>query len=202
MSIDRYSDLIFAHRSDARAAASVTLAGVIAVLIGAVYMALGPRLPDTPARSGLANGDANTVRIVGTAPARNGACGDQVWPNIERGCLVRTDANAAAAPEKPAAKVAAQDPKQDDEKLTPLTATGATVVGGVTPPDAINNVQKEVQKDVSVTRPASVQPETVGRTTRADGTSDVADNDAGEPARRRRIHLRFPFHGHIGPFRF
>ena len=48
MSLYRRHDLIFDHEGNARAATSVILIGVLAALIGSVFMAIGPRFKQEP----------------------------------------------------------------------------------------------------------------------------------------------------------
>lgn len=201
MSTEPHHDLIFAHAGNARVAASVTLAGVIAVLIGGVSMAIGPRIPEDAGRSGTA--ETKTVRVIGTAPASTAPCAEQVWPHIDQRCLVRTD--SPAPPAKPAAKEAkqaAQEPAKEDAKLTPLGATGNAVVGKeVTPQD----------EEIAARQAAVPQPrrETANWQARSDDPRFADDEDDVElddvpppPPRRVHRHFRLPFHGQIGPFRF
>jgi hypothetical protein len=96
MSPDSRHDLIFWHEGNARAAASVILIGVLATLIGSVFMVAGPRSKQEPSPPrGVFIGQASTpVRVIGHAPRENGPCEQQVWPNIDQRCLVRTEAKA------------------------------------------------------------------------------------------------------------
>ena len=48
MSLYTRHDLIFGHEGNARAATSVILIGVLAALIGSVFMAIGPRFKQEP----------------------------------------------------------------------------------------------------------------------------------------------------------
>ncbi len=107
-------DPIFGHAGDPRVAASIVLAGIVAALIGGVFMAIGPQLKDKPVRAISARGDA--------------VCENQTWPSIDQRCLVRanTESTARAAP----AKI------EDDAKLSPLTATGAPVKIQAAPQEA------------------------------------------------------------------
>jgi hypothetical protein len=194
-------ELIFAHNGSARVAASVTLAGVVAVLLGGVSMAIGPRLPQDAARNGTGH-EAKDVRVIGTSASQSLPCDEQVWPNFDQRCLVRTNVSAAA-PDKPAAQHAARNAKEfketketktENSKLSPLGATGDAVVGkAVTPED-----------EAIVARQA--MPRT--RQARADDdvsfTYDDTDGEDAPPPRPRHVHrhFRFPFHGHIGPFHF
>src|SRR6478609_5290745 len=93
------NELIFSHEGNARAAASVILVGVVAALVGSVFMAIGPKVKPTPrpAVDSTIGAASNPVRIVGQvphdqAPHDNVPCDQQVWPNIEQHCLVRKEA--------------------------------------------------------------------------------------------------------------
>ena len=106
MPVPSRHDLIFGHEGNARVAASVTIAGILAVLIGGSFMAIGPRLNQDSAVARNAAGGApqGTVRVVGAAPRENNvACEQQVWPNIDQRCLVRADAKTPAPAEAKAA---------------------------------------------------------------------------------------------------
>src|SRR4051794_22221246 len=98
MSATSRHDLIFAHEGNARVAASVIMAGMLAVLLGGTVMAIGPELNQEPraARNAGATPPA-AVRVIGTAPREQAACDQQVWPNIDQRCLVRTEAKTADA---------------------------------------------------------------------------------------------------------
>jgi hypothetical protein len=193
-------DLIFAHAGEAHVAASVTLAGVVAVLIGGMSMAIGPRLPDDMGRSGT-SGATRTIRVIGTPPPQSVPCDDQVWPNIDQRCLVRADASSAAAAQKPAAKEPAQDVKQDDRKLTPLTATGAAVVGKAVAPEdeaiAARQAMPQPRREAASWQARPDEPAAF-----AGDDVDVDDVPVPPPSHRVYRHLRLPFHGHIGPFHF
>ena len=86
--------LIFDHHGNARAASCVVLIGVVAALIGSVFMAIGPRSNQErrPAQDAFVGEALKPVRVVGHAPPETGRCDQHVWPNIDRRCLVRTDA--------------------------------------------------------------------------------------------------------------
>lgn len=195
--------LIFEHAGDARVAASVTLAGVVAVLFSAA-MATGPRITDD--QHGVAGGTAaragKAVRFVGAAPARRTSCDAQVWPHIEQRCLHRTDDSATTPPEKATAMPV--DERQGNEKLTPLTATGATVVGrAVTPAD---DAEEGTHQAISAGPAASPAREVPGQQVREEASTN--NDDAGEPPptepSHKHVHRRhaFRFHVHFGPFRF
>jgi hypothetical protein len=202
---DSRQHLIFAHRADARVAASVTLVGVLAVLLGGVSMAIGPRLNQESAVRGGAAGNAGPVRVIGTAPANTASCGDQVWPNIDQRCLVRIKASAPAQDQAAVQKAAKEakeikETKTEDGKLTPLTATG-TVGRAVTPQD----------EAIAARQAAPVQPrrEATNWQARSDERVQYMDEDdaddaeeAPPPPRHVHRHIRFPFHVHFGGFRF
>jgi hypothetical protein len=119
MSTDAHHDLIFSHDGNARASASVVLIGVVAALIGSVFMAIGPRFKQEPrpTRDASAGVAPALVRIIGHVPADTGSCDQYVWPNINRRCLVRTDGSASSGETSSPAR---------DSKLSSAAATGAT----------------------------------------------------------------------------
>ena len=120
MSLDTRHDLIFGHEGNARAATSVILIGVLAALIGSMFMAIGPRFKQEPrpTRDAYIGGASAPVRVIGHAPRENGSCDQQVWPNIDQRCLVRTEATANSGN--------TSSPEQN-EKLSPLTPTAMTM---------------------------------------------------------------------------
>ena len=63
MSLDTRHDLIFGHEGNARAAASLILIGVLAVLIGSVFMAIGPKFKQDlrPTREAYIGGTAAPI---------------------------------------------------------------------------------------------------------------------------------------------
>ena len=81
MSLYTRHDLIFGHEGNARAATSVILIGVLAALIGSVFMAIGPRFEQEPRPTGdayigghrrrFASSDMRRVRM-GPASSRFG----------------------------------------------------------------------------------------------------------------------------------
>lgn len=128
----RPDHLIFAHEGNARAAASITITGMPAVLIGGAFMAIGPQFNQdrAVARNGAGNGAGGTpaaaVRFIGAAPGENVPCQQQVWPNIAQRCLTRADINKAPAPSRTDSKATADATErraaQGNDKLSPLTA--------------------------------------------------------------------------------
>ncbi len=202
-------EFIFAHEGDARVAASVIMAGMLAVLVGGAYLAIGPRFADEQpvARNGAAAPGA--VRVVGGAPTAAEPCDQQVWPHIEQRCLVRADRNlnpppsANAGPSTvggaPASDKVAATPPQEDTKLSPLTATP---VGHAPAVQNDANSAEGVQEDTAVLRSS----ETTGAAPRSDLTarSDDELDDMPPPVQkpRKRGHRHFGFHFHFGGFRF
>src|SRR3954470_3762776 len=132
MSATSRHDLIFAHEGNARVAASVIMAGMLAVLLGGTVMAIGPELKQEPRAARNADtAPPAAVRVIGTTPREQAACDQQVWPNIDQRCLVRTQANMQPAPaaavtnsgtvgSAPANNKVAAAPAKDDDKLSPL----------------------------------------------------------------------------------
>ena len=119
MSPSTRQDLIFGHDANARAAASVILIGVLAALIGSVFMAIGPRfkLEPRPRPDAFIGGVSAPVRIIGHAPHENGPCEQQVWPNVDQRCLVRAEPKAISGN--------TSSPEQNDN-LSSVTAAAIT----------------------------------------------------------------------------
>ena len=135
MSVDASSKehkrLIFSHEGNARAAASVILIGVVAALIGSVFMAIGPKVKTTSRAAVDASvGAASTpVRIVGQAPHNNAVpCDQQVWPNIDQRCLVRTQAASKSEDISSTARSNEPTPSSAPTTQTPsqVAASGST----------------------------------------------------------------------------
>jgi hypothetical protein len=207
-------DLIFAHEGNARVAASVIMAGMLAVLLGGTVMAIGPELKQEPrAARNAGTAPLAAVRVIGTAPREQAGCDQQVWPNIDQRCLVRTEAKTAdaqpteaktapaATPAPSRGKIAAS-PAQDDGKLSPLTVTPvehqAALKGDATSGNG-------VQEDTAVLRSS----DTVGVAPREDATVGAANDELDElpppppPEKRRsRGHRHTGFHLRIGAFHF
>jgi hypothetical protein len=198
-------DLIFGHEGNARVAASVTIVGILAVLIGGSFMAIGPRLNQDSAVARNAAGGApqGTVRVVGTGPRDNNvACEQQVWPNIEQRCLVRAKANEPAEAKTAANAAAAPPAAQDNDKLSPLTAAA---VDHPSPPQDDATTGSGVPEDTAVLR----QTAPINVTASPNMSTDVGNDDVDEmpppveqPRKRPRRHGGFPFHLHFGGFRF
>ena len=119
MSLGTRHDLIFSHEGNARAAASVILIGLLAALIGSIFMVVGPRFKQEPhpPRDANIGEESAPVRFIGHAPRENGSCDQQVWPNIDQRCLVRTEVTANSSN--------TSSPKQN-EKLSPSIFTATT----------------------------------------------------------------------------
>ena len=205
MPIASRHDLIFAHEGNARVAASVTMIGMVAVLIGGSFMAIGPRLNQhsAVARSAAGGAPSGMVRVVGATPRDNNvACEQQVWPNIDQRCLVRADSKTPAPAEAKAAAIATTAPAtQENDRLSPLTAA---VVDHPSLPQDEATSGSAVQEDTALLR----QSDSINVTASPNMTTDVGNDDVDEapPPRsvepRKRQHIGFPFHLHFGGFRF
>ena len=190
-------DLIFAHQGNARVAASVTMGGIVAVLIGGVFMAIGPPLKREAPLAQHAGQRPAPVRMVGAVPEANLPCDRQVWPNIDQRCLVRADAKGAeqTAPPKPASAAAQDAAVWDNDKLTPLTA--ASVDHAVTVKDDATS-GSGVPEDTALLRQRDAHFDRAPPGPMAANDEDDAAPPVEPPRRRHRhgIHLR------LGPFRF
>jgi len=195
-------DVIFRHEGDARVAASVTMIGMVMVLIGGAFMAIGPEFRRDPSGTRNVPGAAAPapVRVIGTAPRDNLPCDQQVWPDIAQRCLVRADAKTSKTPEPaPATSTAgAVTPPaaKENDKLSPLTAAA---VDHPSPPEGDANTGSGVQEDTALLRQTAPIDVTA--------SPDVDDDDVDEtppPVEepRRREHRHIGFHLRIGPFRF
>ena len=153
MPIASRHDLIFGHEGDARVAASVTMIGMVAVLIGASFMAIGPRLnqDSAVARNAASGTPQGMVRVIGVSPRDNNvACEQQVWPNIDQRCLVRADSKTQEPSQaKAAANTTATPAMQENDKLSPLTAA---VVDHPSPPQNDETSGSAVQEDTALLR--------------------------------------------------
>ena len=190
-------DLIFSHEGNARAAASVILIGVVAVLIGSVFMAIGPRFTPEPrpARDAYIGGASAPVRVIGYAPRGNGPCEQQVWPNIDQRCLVRTEPRVNSD--------SAFSPAQND-KLSPLTTTATTMDRHSPSQDTTNGstpyyatAPAPSQQDVL----NEIRPSNVAVGVSSDSADELRQQEPIEPRKRARRYNR-PFHLHFGAFRF
>jgi hypothetical protein len=198
MSTGARHDLIFGHEGDARAAASVTLIGVVAALIGSVFMAIGPTVKQAPRPTGDTYiGDVSgPVRVVGHAPREKGPCEQQVWPNIDQRCLVRTEATANSG--------STSSPERNG-KLSPLNATATTVNTQASSHDVTNG-----STPYYATVPAPSQQDALNVIESSDVMVDPLNDNVGElrqqepikpPPKRARRHYK-PFHFRFGTFHF
>ena len=198
MSLYTRHDLIFGHEGNARAATSVILIGVLAAMIGSVFMAIGPRFKQEPrpTRDAYIGGASAPVRVIGHAPRENGSCEQQVWPNIDQRCLVRTEVTANSSN--------TSSPKQN-EKLSPLTPTAMTM-------DRQSSSQEATLGSMPqyATAPTPLAQDALNVTEPSDARVDPSNDSVGElrqqepierPRKRARRHYR-PFHLHFGSFRF
>jgi len=195
MPADTSHELIFRHQANPRVAASVILAGIVAALIGSVFIAIGPKFKHEPraTRDTRINEASAPVRVVGNAPRKNASCEEQVWPNIDQRCLVRTDATADRAP--------MSSPEQND-KLSPLTAAATKDHQPSSQASAPDGAPRDS------TMPAPSQRDALNLARSPDAAGLLTDN-VGElylqepvqpPRKRARRHYRSPFQ--FGSFRF
>jgi hypothetical protein len=198
MSLSTRHDLIFSHEGNARAAASVILIGLLAALIGSIFMVIGPRFKQEahPPRDANIGEASAPVRFIGHAPRENGSCDQQVWPNIDQRCLVRTEVTANSSN--------TSSPKQN-EKLSPLTPTAVTMDRQSSSQDATLGSMPQY-----ATAPTPFAQDALNVTEPSDARVDPSNDSVGElrqqepiepPRKRARRHYR-PFHLHFGAFRF
>ena len=175
-------DQSHSHPGDPRVAASVVLMGIVAVLIGAVFMAIGPELKSNgPAVAAASGGQrATAVRTIGVPAREDAACAQQVWPNIDQRCLVVAKRDAAAD-NKPAVT-------PDDAKLSPLTATGPVGKNLPAPQDAAVAAAAPDRTGAVAAQDAEAAP------LRSNAVSLANDEPEEAPVRRpARRHIGFPF---------
>ncbi len=196
MSLDTRHDLIFGHDGNARAAASVILVGVLATLIGSIFMAIGPRFKQEPrpARYAYIGDSTSPVRFIGHAPRENGSCDQQVWPNIDQRCLVRREATANSGN--------TPSPEQN-EQLSPLTPTPPTMDSSSDSSSQDDKLGSMSQYATTPTPPAEdALNVTEPSDAMVDSSGELRQQDPIEPPRKRaRQHYR-TFHLHFGTFRF
>ncbi len=191
MSTRMRNDLIFGHDGNARVATSVTMAGMLAVLIGGSFMAVGPQLnQDAPLARNAAGGAPAPVRVIDAGPRVNAPCEQQVWPNIDRHCLVRADARPNTDATQPAA--------QNNDKLSPLTAA-AVDHPAPAQDDATNG---GVQEDTALLRQSAPINVTGSPGAAVDDADEAPPPRSVEPRKRAHRHYGFPFRLHFGAFRF
>jgi hypothetical protein len=162
-------DRAFGHAGDPRVAASIVLVGIVAALIGSLFMAIGPRLKNNPVRVVGARGDA--------------ICANQTWPSIDQRCLVQAKTESVAT-----ANLAKTE---DDAKLSPLTATGAAVKVQPAPQEAaITPSSNNSGANSDVSGPPARSDATVGMT--SNDTQEFQQERLVDAPRRPRRHS-FPF---------
>lgn len=194
---EEHNELIFSHEGNARAAASVILIGVIAALIGSVFMTIGPKVKQSPRPASDASVGAASapVRIVGQTPRDSAPCDQQVWPNIDQRCLVRSepalDSGNTSSPARtsklsppPAPTTTAQPPSQDPVSGRP----------------SYNALPPAVRQRDSFNL---VEPSDEAAMPLYDEADKVRQQEFTEspPRKRPRRHDR-SFRFHFGPFRF
>ncbi len=184
-----------------RTAASINLAALLMVAIGASLWQPSFRMQRAPAPSAALAPAPRAVTIIGASP-RGADCRDQTWPYIDRHCLNYGPPQTATA--APAAQTSGNAPAINPDLREPVAAAAP----------------------VQPAPPAPVQPATQSRVpyghAQAPSTDDVSIADdpeelgpseeelraqaQAEARQRRRIRHRDTFgrHGHfwIGPFRF
>lgn len=200
MSVDASSKehkrLIFSHEGNARAAASVILIGVVAALIGSVFMAIGPEIKTTSrAPVDASVGAASTpVRIVGQAPHNNGVpCDQQVWPNIDQRCLVRTQAASKSEDISSTARSNEPTPSSAPTTQTPsqVAASGSTQHASVPPTARQQQSLSLADSSDEATMPLY------------DDADEWHQQEFNEPPPRKRQRRQYrSFHFHFGAFRF
>jgi hypothetical protein len=188
--LQTHRGLTFSHEGDPRVAASITMAGIIAVLLSGVVMAIRPPLKTSSSLARQASGQPEpaAVRVVGATPREEVSCEQQTWPNIAQRCLVRSTARSSAD------RTFVATP--DNAKLSPLTATGNAVAPAPAAPDgtAPNNPVSEQQAVNARMRSDA----TVGY--ESDEADELPPQRPAEPVRKRpHRHPEFPFKF---PFRF
>ena len=200
MSVDASSKehkrLIFSHEGNARAAASVILIGVVAALIGSVFMAIGPKVKTTSRTAVDASvGAASTpVRIVGQAPHDNAVpCDQQVWPNIDQRCLVRTQ--AAPKSEDISSTARSNEPTPSS---APTTQTPSQVAASRSSQHASVPPTARQQESLSL---ADSSDEAIMPL--YDDVDEWHQQEFSEPPPRKRQRRQYrSFHFHFGAFRF
>jgi hypothetical protein len=192
------NELIFSHKGNARAAASVILVGMIAALVGGVFMAIGPKVKPTSRQTvdSAVGATSNPVRIVGQAPHDqvphdNVPCDQQVWPNIEQHCLVRKE--AAPKPENIASTARTGD--LPPPPPAPPSAQGA--VSTAAPPSSVPPVTRQRESlDLADSSSDAVTPF-------YEDADELRQQEYMEPPPRKRQRRNYrPFHFHFGAFRF
>ncbi len=188
--LQSHRGLVFSHEGDPRVAASIIMAGMIAVLLGAVFMAIGPSLKTSSSlgRDTSIKPEPAPVRMVGATPREEMSCEQQTWPNIAQRCLVRSTAESSTDKTSPV--------PPGNAKLSPLTAAGNVMAPAPAAADgtAPSNLMTEQH---SISAPMRSEAK-VGYGT--DEMDELPPQQSAKPVRMRaHRHPRFPFKF---PFRF
>lgn len=186
------NELIFSHEGNARAAASVILVGVVAALVGSVFMAIGPKVKPTPrpAVDSVLGAASNPVRIVGQVPHDNVPCDQQVWPNIEQHCLVRKE----AAPKSGNIASTARTGDLPPPPPAPLPSQGT--VSASAPPSSLSPAARQRQSlELAESSGEAITPF-------YEDTDELRQQEYMDPPPRKRQRRQRSFHFHFGAFRF
>jgi hypothetical protein len=190
------NELIFSHEGNARAAASVILVGVVAALVGSVFMAIGPKVKPTPrpAVDSTIGAASNPVRIVGQvphdqAPHDNVPCDQQVWPNIEQHCLVRKE----AAPKSE--NIASTARTGDLPPPPPASPPSQGVVSASAPPSSVSPARQRQSLELAESSGEAITPF-------YEDTDELRQQEYMDPPPRKRQRRQRSFHFHFGAFRF
>jgi len=185
-----HRDFTRGHLGNPRVEASIVLIGVVAVLIGSVFVVMGPPLKPSALAAHTASGESRSgpVRVVGMSPRKDVPCEQQTWPSIDQRCLVpmkvesRSDSRSS-------------ETQADDAKLSPLTTTGTAIKSQ---PDIrdVNIGGSPPVPPPSPARDGPTAPVTSGATVGFvnDETQYLPSQFPPEPTRKRiRQHFGFPF---------
>lgn len=191
------NELIFSHEGNARAAASVILVGVVAALVGSVFMAIGPKVKPTPraAVDSTIGAASNPVRIVGQvphdqAPHDNVPCDQQVWPNIEQNCLVRKE----AAPKSE--NITSTARTGDLPPPPPASPPSQGVVSASAPSSSVSPAARQRQSlELAESSGEAITPF-------YEDTDELRQQEYTDPPPRKRQRRQRSFHFHFGAFRF
>lgn len=192
------NELIFSHEGNARAPASVILVGVVAALVGSVFMAIGPKVKPTPraAVDSTIGAASNPVRIVGQvphdqAPHDNVPCDQQVWPNIEQNCLVRKEAAPKSENITSTARTGDLPPPPPPAPPPSQGAVSASV-----PPSSVSPAARQRESlDLAESSGEAITPF-------YEDTDELRQQDYVDPPPRKRQRRHRSFHFHFGAFRF
>jgi hypothetical protein len=185
-----HRDFTFGHTRNPRVEASVVLIGVVAVLIGSVFVAIGPSLKTSALAAHTESGGSRLgpVRVVGISPREDVPCEQQTWPSIDQRCLASVKVESRSGSRSP-------ETQADDAKLSPLTATGTAMES---PPDTRDdNIGGSLSEP-----PPSPARDSLNVTVRSGATAGFVNDETQylpsqfppEPTRKRaRHHFGFPF---------